>query len=349
MRTAIIIVSYNGRQWLKVTLDSCAQFASSAVVYLVDNASTDGSADFVAEHFPGVKLQRELKNLGFAGGNNLGIQHALADGAEAVLLLNQDAELHAGTLPELVEALEHNQKVGAVQPAIYLPSGKVNSFGNRFHYLGFGWAGGYQATLAEAEAQLPWVTSGTEPPYLSGAALFLRATALQQVGLLDEALFMYHEDLELCFRLRLAGWHLALCSAARVTHHYEFHRSTQSYYFMERNRFVVWLSYFRAQTLAVIVPLWLITELPLLIVAFLQGWGAEKLRAYAYLGRPTTWVDIKQRRARLRSLRTLSDRTLLSYASSTIEFQEVDSFLTQNVFNPVSQALWLILFPLIRS
>ncbi len=349
MRTAIVMVSYNGERWLGQALLSCQRFAPEAPVYVVDNASADGSARLVEQSFPTVRLIREQQNLGFAGGNNVGIQQAMNDGAEAVMLLNQDAELTEGALSRLVAVLAHSPTVAAVQPAIFLPNGQVNSLGNCFHYLGFGFAGGYQATYAEAEARLPWLKAGTEPPYLSCAAVLIRSSALRQCGLFDEELFMYHEDLELCFRFRLAGLALAVCPEAKVVHYYEFHRSTQSYYFMERNRFVVWLSYFKPQTLAFIIVLWLLSEVPLLLVAIFQGWAAEKLKAYAYVLRPRTWVGITHRRRQLRTLGKLSDREMLRYASASVTFQEVESPVVDYVFNPVSRAVWWLLYPLIRS
>lgn len=348
MRLAIIIVCYNGRKWLERSLGSCVQHARGVPTYLVDNASTDDSVKYVRQSFPGVRVLESGENLGFAGGNNLGIKAALAQGAEAVFLLNQDAELTAGCLEALTRLLVERPSVAAVQPVIVLPSGLVNSVGNSFHYLGFGYATGYGLTLDQARSTIGWFKHGAQPPYLSGAAVLMRSKALVGVGLFDEALFMYHEDLELSLRLRLAGWALALEPAVRVIHHYEPSRSRKQFYFMERNRFLVWLAYFKLPTLTLLCFWWLVSELPLFAVAIVGGWGVEKARAYSYLLRPKTWRYIHLRREQVRHVRTCKDSELLAYAVDRIEFQAAPGGVALKVFNLLSALVWSFTKPLIR-
>ncbi|MBI5465823.1 MAG: glycosyltransferase family 2 protein [Candidatus Kerfeldbacteria bacterium] len=348
MRVGVVIVAYNGRRWLKSALDSCAKYASGLPVYVVDNASSDGSADLVASQFPQVKLLRQTENLGFTGGNNIGLRAAVAASAEAVLLLNQDAELQEQTIALLVNYLEQHPQVAAVQPAIFLPDGRVNTLGNCWHYLGFGYGGGHGLDIKEASARLPWLNGRQEIPYVSGAAVLVRTAALQQVGFFDSELFLYHEDLELSLRLRLAGWGLALEPAARAIHHYEFSRSLSKFYYMERNRWLVWLWYWKWPTLVILGSLMLLAELPLLLVAGGSGWFKVKFRVYKYFGRASTLRSIINHRQRLKALRVVSDRQLLSLASAKVSFQEVDSWLTRRIFNPLAAAVWWLIYPLIR-
>lgn len=348
MRLAIVIVSYNGRRWLARSLGSCAQYAPGVPVYVVDCASQDDSADFVARDFPAVRLARQQKNLGFAGGNNVGLRQALADGAEAVFLLNQDAELQAGALPKLTAVLEHNPRVAAVQPAIFLPDGTVNSLGNLYHYLGFGEAGGNGLSEPEAAKQLPWVAHGGEPPYLSGAAVLLRASALREVGLFDDELFLYHEDMELSLRLRLAGWHLAFERGARVTHYYDHKRSLQQLYYMERNRFIVWLSCFKLPTLLLLALPALLAEVLMLVAAARHGWLMPKLNSYGYFVWPASWDSLGARRRRSAALRQVSDRELLAYASSTITSHQAGGGVLHSLANALGAVGWRMLYPLIR-
>ncbi len=349
MCAGIVIVSYQGLRWIPRCLGSCRVHAPGTPVYVVDNASSDGSADYVRAAFPEVRLLRQTSNLGFAAGNNVGLTAALQDHLDAVMLLNQDAELTEGCLGGLLGYLEQHADVAAVQPAILLPEGTVNSLGNSFHYLGFGEAGGNGLTLEAASRVLPWVRGAGEPPYLSGAAVLLRAEALKQVGLFDEELFLYHEDLELCLRLRLAGWHLAVLLNVTVTHHYEQSRSVRQVYYMERNRFLVWLSYFKPATLALFFIPWLISEAGLLVTSLMGGWWRARVRACWYLMRPSTWRTIRKRRQKLNSFRQCSDRYLLQFASSAIDYHEgVTSAVTKYVFNPLSTLMWRVLWPFIR-
>ncbi|MDP3986398.1 MAG: glycosyltransferase family 2 protein [Candidatus Veblenbacteria bacterium] len=347
MNTAIVIVSYQGKDWLGKCLESCRLHAAEVPVYVVDNASTDSSAE-VAAQFAGVTVLRQEVNLGFAAGNNVGLRTAMHDGAEAVLLLNQDAELTSGCLEALIAHLIAHAKVAGVQPAILLPSGRVNSLGNSFHYLGFGEAGGNGLSLAEATARLPWLRPGGEPPYLSGAAVLLRAEALRQGGLFQDELFMYHEDLELSLRLRAAGWHLAVAPQAQALHHYEPRRSLRQYYYMERNRLMVWSEIFSWPTLLVLLPALVLAEVGLLVPAIAQGWLGAKLRAYLYFLKPGTWLTIHQHRQTVCKLKRVRDAELLAYASSRVEYQPSMGLLTRLVFNPLSSLGWAVLKPLIR-
>jgi len=348
MKVAIVVVTYQGKQWLKTCLGSSINYAPQAKLYVVDNGSSDGTAEAVAADYPTVQLIKLKENLGFSGGNNIGLKQALIQGAEAVLLLNQDAELTAGALEKMVAALQSNSHWGAVQAGLYLPNGLVNSLGNQFHYLGFAYAGGNGRTYEQAKGVLSWLKSGGEPPYLSGAGLLLRAAALREVGLLDQEFFMYHEDLELSWRLRLNGWQLGVLPEARIIHHYQMSRSLNQFYYMERNRLVLVLSYYRLPTLLLLLIPWLISEAVLLAVAFWSGWGLNKIKAYLYCLSNQAWRNIIARRQKLTSLRKISDRRLLAYACGRIDFQGDNSPLTDYIFNPLSSLAWQLLYPLIR-
>jgi len=348
MNTAIIVATFNGRRWLKNCLASCRRFAPDVPVYVVDNASTDGSAELAAT-FSNVTVLKQIINRGFAGGNNVGIREAIKDGAETVMLLNQDAELTAGSLSALANYLATHPKVAAVQPAIMLPDGRVNSLGNSFHFLGFGEAGGNGLTMEEAKQRLPWVKNNSEPPYLSGAAVMLRAKALEQVGLFDEELFMYHEDLKLSLQLRAAGWQLAVLSEARAVHYYEPGRSKGQYYYMERNRLIVWNEIFQKRTLLLLLPFFILSEVVLITTSLFKGWFGQKLRSYIYFLRPASWYHIKRQRYSFMKLKQKSDSELMSYASATINYQARETgSLTRYFYNSLSSLVWFIIRPLIR-
>ncbi|KKT27804.1 MAG: Glycosyl transferase family 2 [Parcubacteria group bacterium GW2011_GWF1_43_9] len=348
MQTAIVIVSFNGRKWLGQCLKSCQTCAPDVPIYVVDNASTDGSAE-IAATFPEVTLLRQELNRGFAGGNNAGLRAALNDGAEAVMLLNQDAVLSEGCLPALEKYLAEHPQVAGVQPAIMLPDGRVNSLGNSFHFLGFGESGGSGLSLAEAQAKLPWLKHNTEPPYLSGAAVLLRAEALKQAGLFYEELFMYHEDLELSLRLRVAGWQLAVAPQVKVIHFYEPARSRKQYYYMERNRLIVWYEVFSWRTVCLLLPIYLVAEPILLLMSVAQGWLGEKLHSYGYFFRAGSWLHIMVARRRIKRLRCVSDKHLMALAAARISYQTgPTAFITRWFWNPLSSLAWAVFKPLIR-
>lgn len=343
MKVGIVIVCFNGLKYLPALLTSLDKYSKAHHIYLVDNASTDQSINYVSRLWPKVVLIPQVVNLGFAAGNNVGIKRALADGVGAVWLLNQDAEVMPGCLEKLISNLQNEQSVGALSPRLSLPDGRINSLGNVYHYLGFGYAGGNGLSFEEALRQLPWIKKSQEPPYLSGAAMLISAKALQEVGLLDEELFMYHEDLELCWRLRQVGYKLKVVPESEIIHYYTFASSTKQYYYMERNRMLVWFGYFKWPTIILLFIPQLISELAIIFTAVVNGWLGEHFRAIRFWLSPAGREYIIKKRQEIKRLRKKSDRYLLSFASGVIQFQEKNPWYVKFVFNPVSALLWVII------
>jgi GT2 family glycosyltransferase len=202
---------------------------------VVDNASADGSAAMVRAEFPEVTLVESGANLGFTRGNNeglralgvLGAVGAMGDAPPLVLLLNPDAELLPGALAALAAALAAAPQAGLVGPLLLNPDGSVQSSRRRFpsvatalaestplawHWPGNPWARRYHM------ADLPPTAAGPVD-WVTGAAMLVRAEVLAALGGFDEGYFMYSEELDLCRRLRAAGWAVRFEPAARVLHH----------------------------------------------------------------------------------------------------------------------------------
>lgn len=197
---------------------------SSAVkVIVVDNDSPDGTADLVEQLHPEVSLIRSGENGGFAAGNNLGLRRAAG---EWVLLLNPDAILQPGALDSLVSYLDAHSRVGCVGP------GMDDDRPNRLHwpepFMTPGMAVWYALSLQrvlplnriDGARTLLWKapSKSVRVERLIGAALLLRRSALDEVGLMDERFFLYSEEEDLQFRLALAGWETHYEPLARVKH-----------------------------------------------------------------------------------------------------------------------------------
>jgi GT2 family glycosyltransferase len=353
--TAIVVVAHQGADHLPRVLGSCRAHGGGAAVYVVDNASTDGSAELVARDFPEVRLLVQSRNLGFGGGCNAGIRDALDAGARQVMLLNQDAELTAGCVEMLASFLDAHAPAAAVQPAVMRDDGRVNSLGNPVHYLAFSMAGGNGRSeeQAERDASLPWLHDGrwrreaVAIPACSGAAVMLRAEALRDVGLFEERLFLYNEDLELCLRLRAAGWSLWLLGPARVVHHYAFHRNPDKFFYLERNRGWILLTHYRVRSLLVLAVPMLLAEATVLLLALRNGWLGEKLRAWGALGHHGALRGVRQRRRELARIRRRRDRDVLASCTDRLVADETSSLLTRVLANPASALCWRLLRPLL--
>lgn len=343
-RIAVVIVWYNGLRYLEGCLGSLAKMergGHDVTVTVVDNGSTDGSLEELRKRAD-IELVESGENLGFSGGNNLALRLALERGRDYAYLLNQDTEVEPRFLVEAVAAAEADPRAGSIQSLLLLPDGTVNSAGNAVHFLGLGYCLGYRESAEKYRG-----AAVHDIPYGSGAGLLVRVAALREVGLLEEGFFMYHEDLDLGWKMRLAGWRNVIAPASVVTHKYEFSRSITKYFWMERARYVVMLGRLSARSLIVLFLPALLAEVGLLALAVRGGWWREKLRAVFSLLLPETWKLIRRLRAETRRLRRVPDREIVRFFAPTIEGQEVEPAFTKYVANPLLRLAWFVLRPLI--
>ena len=212
MKVSVVIVNWNGERYLEGCLSAVlAQTYPSFEVLLVDNGSTDGSVERVAESFPDVRIIQNEKNLGFAAGNNIGVR---ATSGEVVATLNNDTRADPRWLEELVAAMQGQEMVGmAASKMLFAHRPEIiNSTGICLDPAGIAWdrRGGEVDAIEESG---PTEVFGP----CAGAALYRRAM-LDRVGLFDEDFFCYLEDVDLAWRARLMGWRCLYVPTARVHH-----------------------------------------------------------------------------------------------------------------------------------
>lgn len=183
-------------------------------IIVVDNASTDGSREHIEQIHPEVEIIRNKRNYGYAGGVNPGLQRAIELGAEFAAPFNDDAVADKQWLKRLVEYLHANPKVGVAACKVVTADGeRLDSTGEWYTDWGLAYPRGRR------EYDLRKYDEQTEIFAASGAASLFRTKALQQVGLFDESFFAYYEDVDLSFRLQLAGWKVAFVPSSIVYHH----------------------------------------------------------------------------------------------------------------------------------
>lgn len=220
---AVIIVSWNTRDLLADSIVSAlaAEGEESVRVYVVDNASADGSAEMVARRFPGAVLIRNTDNVGFGRANNQGFQ---ASSEPFVLLLNSDAELRPGALSAMLRALEADPRSGAVGACLLFPDGRFQASYNAFPSLvsdGMALVGLARFVYGPRYPSYPEDRSLTprEVDWVGGACMLLRRTALDGIGGFDPDYHMYSEEMDLCRRILDAGWAVRFCPEATAIHH----------------------------------------------------------------------------------------------------------------------------------
>lgn len=341
-RVLVIVVTHDSYH----TIDACLASLETALggdfegsTLVVDNASADGTVARIRARFPRVGLLEAGGNRGFAAGNNLGIEQAFAEGREFVYLLNPDAQVSAGFLEQACAAMDADPRAAAVQSLLLLePDGaRIDSSGNRIHFLGFGFCDQHGAPREEAPDR------AREIGFASGAGVLLRLSALAEIGLLEERLFLYCEDLDLCWRLRLAGHSVRLAPGSIVLHRHDFARNPGKYFYLERNRWLVLLRVASARTLLLLAPALLASEVAILLLALRSGWASQKLRALAALASPSTWRYLASSRREVQRRRRLRDREVMRDFTSRMELEYGRSWLLERIANPVLGALWRIL------
>jgi len=217
-KVAVVILNYNGINWLKKFLRDVVKKTRNADVIVADNASTDDSINYITNNFPSVKLILNKKNEGYAGGYNRALQQI---SAEYYVLLNTDVEVTNNWIEPIIELMDNDSNIAACQP-------KIKEFNNKNSFEYAGASGGFLdkygypfcrgrifETLEEDKGQYD---DACEVFWASGACLFLRANAFHDVGGFDWEFFAHMEEIDLCWKLKNKGYKI-MCEPKSTIFH----------------------------------------------------------------------------------------------------------------------------------
>lgn len=206
----VVILNYNGGELLRNCLASLQKVVyPNFSVIVSDNDSKDDSLKMVRENFPESIILENKKNLGFAAGNNVGIRHALENGADYVLLLNQDTEVEPDFLEKIIDAGEENPKIGILSPLIFW---KRDS--------GIWYSGGRINWLTMKSTHENRMVSGTpfSTGFITGCSMLIKKEVLEKVGMLSENFFLYWEDADYSYQVKMAGFSNLVVPESRIYH-----------------------------------------------------------------------------------------------------------------------------------
>ncbi len=315
---SIIIPHWNGKEILKECLDSLRETCPpNCEIIVVDNASTDGSADWVREHYPEVILVENSINRGYAGGCNSGAEHAQGN---YLLFLNNDTIHRQGWIEHLVDAMDSDPELAAVQPKIL----------NYYHRDSFDYAGGSGGEIdifiypfargrvfQNGEKDHGQYDESAEIFWASGTAFMVRTDLFHVVGGFDEAFFAHMEEIDLCWRFHLMGKRVCSVPSAVIYHRnavtlamYSF----QKYYLNHRNSMMLLLSNYSFPLMVYLFPLRLALEFVALGYALvLRDWNHAKgiIRSLGWLMVHPRLIF--RRRRMIKSLRRIRDREVLQH------------------------------------
>lgn len=304
---SIIIVNWNGEKWLSKCLSSLAQqtYKQFEIIF-VDNGSKDNSVAYVKKNFPHVKIILNKKNLGFAGGNNVGYKHAKG---EYILLLNNDTWVEKNFLKKIIGAFDRNPRLGSVQPKIVLMDDpkKLDAVGaywtdsSFLYYYGFG----KNSQEKKYNKKMPFFSN-------KGAAMLFKKELVDKIGLFDDDFWCYYEETDFCHRVWLAGYECWYYPDA-VVHHamggtsLRFDSSFVQFHNF-KNKLLSFLKNFEAKNLITIVPIYILLNIFISFIWLFQGKYKHFLALYRSIGWNISHAQETSRKRKIvQSLRTKSD------------------------------------------
>jgi len=291
---------------------------------------------------PHVTILPQTENLGFAGGNNAGINWALEQNFDYVYFHNNDGFVATDFLEPLIETMEQDKKIGITQSLVMLhpETELINTSGNTFQYLGIGFCNDFRKKRTNID-----LTKNKEINYASGAAMLMRVDLLKQFGVWDKDFFLYHEDVEYSFRLKIAGYKVVVVPNSIFYHKYSFSRNKEKFYYIERNRYGVMLMFFKWPTLLLMLPMGIVLDIGLLLFAFKNGWVKEKLNADKYWLSWKNWQLWLKKRKYVQSIRQIKDKELIKDLAGKVEFEDksINNPVLKYIGNPLMNVYWQVI------
>lgn len=243
---SIIIVNWNAGKYLKDCIFSLEnQTYENFEIIMVDNASSDGSVEFVEKNFPKIRIIKNKSNVGFAEGNNIGIRNSTGD---VIALFNPDAKAERNWLSTLVSVLQSSDKIAAVSGKMYYMG---DQYGKDAVFCTWPKIDQYSAMAYTFHDHEP----SSKVDSLTGGAMIVKKNVINKIGLLDRDYFIYFEETDWCARMIRAGYDLIYTPDAIVWHHVSatISESDKKIYFMERSRIRFALKNFDAAYLPIFI------------------------------------------------------------------------------------------------
>ncbi|MFW5748136.1 MAG: glycosyltransferase family 2 protein [Chloroflexota bacterium] len=334
---SIIIVNFNGAEDVIRCLGSLAQHDyDSYEVIVVDNASIDDSVSRIRAQFPDVKLIASQENLGFGGGNNRGAAEATG---EFLAFINPDTTVEPDWLRPLVSALQEDPTAGIATTRLLMmaPPHPINAAGNYVHFTGFGYLRGWNQP-ADALMQRDEIFA------ISGAAFMMRRTLYEELGGFDLIFYpAYVEDIDLAWRVRLAGYRVIYVPESVVYHDYTLTFHTGKYSMLERHRQQMLVKNYRWATLLVLLPGLLLAEVVTWGYALLSGPAHLRAKFASYSWFFKRWGAVMAARRRTQQMRRVPDRAILKHTTHRLAYSQANTGLAAKIGTYVIDPIFYVL------
>ena len=301
---SIVVLNYNAGKLLLNCIESIKKSSYQNIeILVVDNISSDNSQIECKKKFPDIKLIQNDENLGYCGGNNVGIKKAEG---EFIIILNPDTIVETNWIDELLNAQKEFGD-GLYQPKILSlnEENTIQSTGNMLHIFGFGFARDKGNKVIERKEEIEKVG------YASGTCLFTTRKVLDKIGLLDEFLFLYHDDLDLGWRGAQIGINSFYVPKSKIYHveSYSLKWSSKKFYWLERNRKYCLLTHYSKDTYQKMKFSLILVDLFVWTFYFSKGFLGAKIRAEIDIRKNKKIIDRKYHE--LEKKKTIPDKELI--------------------------------------
>ena len=303
---SIIVLNYNAGELLLNCINSLKKSKyTNLEILVVDNISSDGSQTKCKEQFPDIKLIQNKENFGYCGGNNIGIREAKG---EFIVILNPDTIVESNCIEELIFAYNKFGD-GLYQPKILSLNEEniIQSTGNMLHTFGFGFARDKGNKVSDKNEEIEKIG------YASGTCLFTSRKVLEKVGLLDEFLFLYHDDLDLGWRAAQIGISSFYVPKSNIFHveSYSLKWSAKKFFWLERNRKYCLLTHYSKDTYKKMRFSLILVDLFVWVFYFSKGFLGAKIKAESEIRKNKRKIEEKYQE--LESKKIISDKELIKH------------------------------------
>lgn len=264
MKVCLLVLNWNAGKYISRCLDSLQKLHLDHFdleIVVIDNGSTDNSSSFIKEKYPKLTFLRNDKNLGYAGGNNIGLKYALFHGSDFIWIVNPDVEVHPESLLQLIKAANENPKAGIFGSKCYFASGfefhkdryQKSDLGHVLWYAGgkIDWKNVYAIHIGMDEVDKGQFDKLSQVEFVAGESFFVRRQVFDQIGLFDSRYFLYYEENDFCQRALCAGWQLLYIPQSIIWHANAQATSAGSSlvdYYTTRNRLLFGMRYASLRT-----------------------------------------------------------------------------------------------------
>ena len=335
---SIILLSYNSQKDLEECIPSLMnQTYANYEIILIDNASKDKTVEFVKINYPDIKIIKNERNIGYAEGNNIGVRYAKG---EYIVILNPDTITERDWLYQLIKPLK-DYHASTSKILMHGQRDTINTCGNHSHFTGIDFCRGLYENIS-CFSKVEDVNS------ISGCSFAIRKDIFEKIGGFDPDFFLYLEDIDLSWRLRIAGYKIVFVPTSIIYHKFQLKVPPMKEFYLEKNRYMMLIKNYNIQTLVLISPALLVTEFIIWVHAITNGFKYVRSKLKAYWWIYNNFDKIIRKRYIVQRHRKIDDKEFIRLLEWKIPFDYLIKNIPAEAANIIFNSFFLMNFILVK-